>query len=66
MGCWGGLEAITVFLRDEALDGVTWRHVVTHANGQVAVACYLLADDGSRSLPGVIDVLSWMAIASRR
>jgi RNA polymerase sigma-70 factor (ECF subfamily) len=55
---FNGLDAITVFLRDEALNGESWRHVVTHANGQLAVACYQLADDGSRYLPGVIDVLT--------
>ena len=55
---FNGLDAIAVFLRDEALDGVTWRHVITHANGQPAVGCYILEGDGDRYLPAVIDVLT--------
>ena len=55
---FNGLDAITVFLRDEALNGATWRHVITHANGQPAVGCYILEGDADRYLPAVIDVLT--------
>ena len=36
-----GPDAIFAFLRDHALNGDTWRHVATSANGQAAVGCYI-------------------------
>jgi len=48
--------AIAVFLRDQALAD-PWRHAATRANGQLAVGCYSLSPDGTRYLPGVLDVL---------
>jgi RNA polymerase sigma-70 factor, ECF subfamily len=55
---YGGLGAITVFLRKVALKDVSWRHLPTHASGQPAVGCYMLSDDGSRYELKVIDVLT--------
>jgi len=48
--------AIAVFLRDQALAD-PWRHAATRANGQLAIGCYSLSPDGTRYLPGVLDVL---------
>ena len=55
---FAGPAAIAGFLREHALSGPPWRHVATHANGQVAVACYQLDRDRGCYLPGVIDVLT--------
>jgi RNA polymerase sigma-70 factor (ECF subfamily) len=55
--CWyGGREAITRFLRDNAL-AQPWRHVVTRANGQLAVGCYGLNAEGTGYAFEVLDVL---------
>ncbi len=35
-----------------------WQHVPVRANGQVAVACYILDPDRAGYIPGVIDVLT--------
>ena len=35
-----------------------WKHVPTHANGQLAVGCYLFEPDTGRYVPAVIDVLT--------
>ncbi len=53
-----GPGAIAGFLRDHALKDDTWRHVATRANGQVAVACYVLDGERACYVPGVIDVLT--------
>jgi RNA polymerase sigma-70 factor, ECF subfamily len=53
-----GPAAISRFLRDHALNGVTWRHVATSANGQAAVGCYLHSSERACYVPGVIDVLT--------
>ena len=53
---YDGPDAIAVFLRDQAL-AVPWRHAATRANGQLAVGCYVLDDEGTRYVPGVLDVL---------
>jgi RNA polymerase sigma-70 factor (ECF subfamily) len=55
---YDGLGAITVFLREFALNEVSWRHLPTHASGQPAVACYALSADASRYELHVIDVLT--------
>jgi RNA polymerase sigma-70 factor, ECF subfamily len=55
---YGGLGAITVFLRECALNDVSWRHLPTHASGQPAVGCYMLSEDRSRYELKVIDVLT--------
>jgi RNA polymerase sigma-70 factor, ECF subfamily len=55
---YSGPEAITGFLRDNALNGQRWRHAATHANGQAAVACYMLSEERRRYEPAVIDVLT--------
>ena len=54
-----GHADITVFLRENALKDQSWRHAATHANGQAAVACYMLSADGSHYEPHVIDVLTF-------
>jgi len=55
--CWySGREAITGFLRDNAL-AQPWRHVVTRANGQLAVGCYSLNAERSAYVFEVLDVL---------
>jgi RNA polymerase sigma-70 factor (ECF subfamily) len=55
--CWySGREAITGFLRDNAL-AQQWRHVVTRANGQLAVGCYSLNAERSAYVFEVLDVL---------
>jgi len=53
---YDGPDAIAVFLRDQAL-AVPWRHAATRANGQLAVGCYALDQEGTRYVPGVLDVL---------
>jgi RNA polymerase sigma-70 factor, ECF subfamily len=53
-----GYDAITVFLREHALNNQTWKHIATHANGQAAVACYLRSPDGDCYEAAVIDVLT--------
>ncbi len=53
-----GPDAIFAFLRDHALNGDTWRHVATSANGQAAVGCYIHSAERQCYVPGVIDVLT--------
>jgi RNA polymerase sigma-70 factor, ECF subfamily len=53
-----GLGAITIFLREHALNDVSWRHLPTHASGQPAVGCYMLSTDRSCYELRVIDVLT--------
>jgi RNA polymerase sigma-70 factor, ECF subfamily len=50
-----GEEAVAAFLA-EYPGRERWRHVPTHANGQVAVGCYMW--DGERYAAAVLDVLT--------
>jgi RNA polymerase sigma-70 factor (ECF subfamily) len=52
-----GHDAISRFLMTGPFT-VRWRHLVTHANGQPAVACYLWDDDTGAYLAEVLDVLT--------
>ena len=52
-----GLEAITGFLERGPMRQ-RWRHLATHANGQLAVGCYMWDDDAGRYAAQVIDVLT--------
>jgi RNA polymerase sigma-70 factor (ECF subfamily) len=52
-----GHEAITRFLEDTPF-AVRWRHLPTHANGQVAVGCYLWNEAAGKYVGEVIDVLT--------
>jgi RNA polymerase sigma-70 factor (ECF subfamily) len=52
-----GHAAIEAFLADGPMI-VGWRHVPVHANGQVAVGCYLLDPASARYEAHVIDVLT--------
>jgi RNA polymerase sigma-70 factor (ECF subfamily) len=54
---YAGLEAITGFLERGPLRR-RWRHLATHANGQLAVGCYMWDDDAGRYAAQVIDVLT--------
>jgi RNA polymerase sigma-70 factor (ECF subfamily) len=55
--CWyNGRDEAARFLREDALVQ-RWRHVVTRANGQLAVGCYALHADGTRYVFEVLDVL---------
>ncbi len=58
MSTWyRGREVIAAFLTEHALT-VRWRHRAAHANGQVAVGCYMWDDDLGRFAPAVLDVLT--------
>ena len=52
-----GYDAITGFL-EETPFVLRWRHVPTHANGQLAVGCYIWDENVGRYAAEVIDVLS--------
>ena len=52
-----GHQAIREFLTRYPLTE-RWDHRPTHANGQLAVGCYLYDQAGDRYLPAVIDVLT--------
>ena len=52
-----GIAAVSAFLHQGPL-GVAWRHVPAHANGQLAVGCYLWDADESLWRGGVLDVLT--------
>jgi RNA polymerase sigma-70 factor (ECF subfamily) len=55
--CWyNGREEAARFLREDALVP-RWRHVVTRANGQLAVGCYILNEERGRYVFEVLDVL---------
>jgi RNA polymerase sigma-70 factor, ECF subfamily len=42
---YAGRDDVLAFLRKTPLRGQRWRVLPSHANGQIAVACYLLAED---------------------
>lgn len=52
-----GREAITAFLVDYPLR-LRWRHRPTHANGQLAVGCYIWSEERGCFEAEVIDVLT--------
>jgi RNA polymerase sigma-70 factor, ECF subfamily len=54
---YAGLEAIAGFLERGPMRQ-RWRHLATHANGQLAVGCYMWDDDAGRYAAQVIDVLT--------
>ena len=55
-GRWyGGLDDVRVFLADKPMSQ-SWLHLPAHANGQLAVGCYMRDEDGAY-LPYVIDVI---------
>jgi len=56
-GWFRGHEAIAAFLTDYPLRE-RWRHVPTHANGQLAVGCYMWNEPTERYEAAVLDVLT--------
>jgi RNA polymerase sigma-70 factor, ECF subfamily len=54
---YAGHEAITGFLERGPIRQ-RWRHLATHANGQMAVGCYMWDDDAGTYAAHVIDVLT--------
>jgi RNA polymerase sigma-70 factor, ECF subfamily len=54
---YAGHDAITGFLEHGPMRR-RWRHLATHANGQLAVGCYMWDDDAGRYAAQVIDVLT--------
>jgi RNA polymerase sigma-70 factor (ECF subfamily) len=52
-----GLPAITDFLENHVFPE-RWRHAITRANGQLAVACYTFDPGRSRYVASVVDVLT--------
>jgi RNA polymerase sigma-70 factor (ECF subfamily) len=54
---YAGHEAITGFLERGPMRQ-RWRHLATHANGQLAVGCYIWDDDAGAYAAHVIDVLT--------
>jgi RNA polymerase sigma-70 factor, ECF subfamily len=54
---YAGHEAITGFLERGPMRQ-RWRHLATHANGQLAVGCYTWDDDAGTYEAHVIDVLT--------
>jgi RNA polymerase sigma-70 factor, ECF subfamily len=54
---YAGHEAITGFLERGPMRR-RWRHLATHANGQLAVGCYVWDDDAGKYAAYVIDVLT--------
>jgi RNA polymerase sigma-70 factor, ECF subfamily len=54
---YAGHEAITGFLERGPMRR-RWRHLATHANGQLAVGCYMWDDDAGTYAAQVIDVLT--------
>jgi len=55
-----GLDDIAVFLAKGPLsDSWQWKRIVTHANGQPAVAAYIYDEAAATYLPFAIDVLSF-------
>jgi RNA polymerase sigma-70 factor (ECF subfamily) len=58
MATWyHGRESVAAFLTEHAL-GVRWRHLRSHANGQVAVGCYGWDEERGRFVAMVLDVLT--------
>jgi RNA polymerase sigma-70 factor (ECF subfamily) len=59
LATWYRGERIPDFLRLGPLSGDwKWRHVPTHANGQLAVGCYTWDDDAGAFMPFCVDVLT--------
>jgi RNA polymerase sigma-70 factor, ECF subfamily len=54
---YAGHKAITGFLERGPMRR-RWRHLATHANGQLAVGCYMWDDDAGTYAAQVIDVLT--------
>ena len=52
-----GRPAIAAFLRDYGFNE-SWRHMITSANGQLAVGCYTFDARQRRWVPSVFDVLT--------
>jgi RNA polymerase sigma-70 factor (ECF subfamily) len=58
MSTWyRGREVVAAFLSEHALK-VRWRHVATHANGQLAAACYAWDEERGCFVVTVLDVLT--------
>jgi RNA polymerase sigma-70 factor (ECF subfamily) len=53
-----GREAITAFLAEHPLQE-RWRHVATHANGQVAIGCFMWDEERETFAAAVLDVLTF-------
>ena len=59
LATWYRGDRIPDFLRLGPLSGDwKWRHVPTHANGQLAVGCYTWDDDERAFMPFCVDVLT--------
>jgi RNA polymerase sigma-70 factor (ECF subfamily) len=59
LATWYRGERIPDFLRVGPLSGDwQWRHVPTHANGQLAIGCYTWDDDQQAYMPFCVDVLT--------
>jgi RNA polymerase sigma-70 factor, ECF subfamily len=59
LATWYRGERIPDFLRVGPLSGDwRWKHVPTHANGQLAIGCYTWDDDEAAYLPFCVDVLT--------
>jgi RNA polymerase sigma-70 factor (ECF subfamily) len=59
LATWYRGDRIPDFLRLGPLSGDwRWRHIPTHANGQLAVGCYTWDDDQGAYLPFCVDVLT--------
>jgi RNA polymerase sigma-70 factor, ECF subfamily len=54
---YGGHEAIVDFLQRGPMRE-RWRHLASHANGQLAVGCFMWDDDAGTYAAQVIDVLT--------
>ena len=52
-----GREIVAAFLIEHPLQ-VRWRHLVSHANGQVAVGCYAWDEERGCFAARVLDVLT--------
>jgi RNA polymerase sigma-70 factor (ECF subfamily) len=59
LATWYRGERIPDFLRVGPLSGEwKWKHVPTHANGQLAIGCYTWHDDEQAYLPFCVDVIT--------
>src|SRR4051794_3654844 len=59
LATWYRGERIPDFLSSGPMSGDwKWRHVPTHANGQLAVGCYTWDDDEGAFMPFCVDVLT--------
>jgi RNA polymerase sigma-70 factor (ECF subfamily) len=58
MSTWyRGHEALATFLRNAPFT-VRWRHLAAHANGQLAVGCYMWDEEAGVYNAAVLDVLT--------